>query len=300
MVSRAALAELKSAYRSWNTTKAESADKFIALLADDFKMGSLAAGAAGMEFSREHVSPAEARNYFAEMLKDWTMLFFHVRDYIVQGNNVAVVCECGWRHITTGQIVHSPKLDLWTFKNGKAIAFFEFYDTDQAIGACADCGPVLRKDPKPLYPESGAKTHAAISASARANLRNLKAFYKRYGLAKGANFKEGIDMLAPSITWMSLANGANGMPFTVKRTTSKEVEGYFTGLYADWEMLEYNIEKYIAAGPYVLASGSVRFRNRRTGKELSTPKADCYRYSHGKIVEFMEYYDTAGAVRAAS
>lgn len=299
MVSRAALSELKSSYRSWNKSKAQNAEQFVGLMANDFKMGSLAAGAAGMEFSRDHMTPAEARKYFAELLKDWTMLFFHVRDYIIQGNNVAVVCECCWRHNTTGQIVHSPKLDLWRFKGGKAVEFFEFFDTDQAIGACADCGPTLRKKPKPLYDEAGAKSHAALTAAGRANVRKLRNFYKRYDATKGGNYKQGIAMLAPSLTWMSLANGAAGMPFTVKRTTPAEVEGYFSDLYGDWEMLEYNIEKMIAAGPYVVAHGSVRFRNRRTGKELTTPKADSYRYAHGKIVEFMEYYDTASAVRAA-
>jgi ketosteroid isomerase-like protein len=223
-----------------------------------------------------------------------------VRDYVVQGNNVAVVCECCWRHNTTGQIVHSPKLDLWKFKGGKAIEFFEFFDTDQAIGACVDCGPTLRKRPKPLYPENGSKSYAALSTAGRANVRSLRNFYKRYASAKGENYRQGIAMLAPHLTWMSLANGADGMPFTVKRSTPAEVEAYFTGLFAEWEMLEWNMDNYIAAGPYVVAHGAVKFRNRRTGKELSTPKADCCRYAHGKIVEFMEYYDTAGAIRAAA
>src|SRR5262245_32622489 len=121
MVSQSALAELQSSYRQWNATKAGNASQFIGLMTDDFTMGSLSAGAAGMRFSRDHVSREQARYYFAEMLEEWELIFNHVRDFVVQGSEVAVICECCWLHKGTKQVVHSPKLDLWKFKGRRAI-----------------------------------------------------------------------------------------------------------------------------------------------------------------------------------
>jgi len=300
MVSRAVLSTLEAAYRQWDTTKAGSQDQFLALMTDDFTMGSLAAGAAGMRFSRDHVSIEQARIYFAEMLRDWEMVFFNVRDYVAQGSEVAVICECCWRHKATGHLVHSPKLDLWKFKGRKAIGFFEYFDTDQAIGVGSGQPSRHLAPPAPLYPKDKPSIHDSLDETARANIRKLKRFFKRYEGTKGAAYGEIVDMLAPTLTWMSLANGARGVPFTVKRTSVAEVEGYFKALFEEWEMISYKHDDFIAGGPYIVAHGRVEFRNTRTNRVCATPKADIVRFDKDRIVEFMEYYDTAGIIRAAT
>jgi ketosteroid isomerase-like protein len=299
MVSKAALVELKDTYRKWNETKAGNVEQFLALLSDDFTMGSLSAGAAGMEFSRDHLNRDQARNYFAEMLKDWTLLFFHIRGYIAQASEVAVICECCWRHNRTHRVVHSPKLDLWKFKGRKAVGFFEFFDTDQAIGACAE-GPLSDQARKPLYSANEPTEHTALTATARSNLRKIRNMYARYNASRGANRKEILKLLAPNVDWLSLANGAGGIPFTVKRSTIAEVEGFFNELYRDWDMNKVEMDGYIAGGPFIVAHGAIEFTNKRTGKRFRSPKADVWRFDHGKVAEFMEYYDTAGAMRAAA
>jgi hypothetical protein len=35
------------------------------------------------------------------------------------GNTIAVVCECAWKHRHAGKTVHSPKLDIMRMKGGK-------------------------------------------------------------------------------------------------------------------------------------------------------------------------------------
>jgi len=70
MVAQGALSELQSVYRDWNALKAGNAEQVIGLMTDDFTMGSLSAGAAGMRFSRDHVSRDQARHYFSELLSE--------------------------------------------------------------------------------------------------------------------------------------------------------------------------------------------------------------------------------------
>jgi ketosteroid isomerase-like protein len=44
----------------------------------------------------------------------------------------------------------------------------------------------------------------------------------------------------------------------------------------------------------------VEFRNKRTNKVFASPKVDVFRFTKDRISDFKEYYDTAGAIRAAT
>lgn len=300
MVSQAALADLQSAYRNWSASKARNADEVISLMTDDFTMGSLSAGAAGMRFSRDHVSRDQARHYFAELLVEWDLNFFHVRDFVVQGSEVAVICECSWVHKGTHQVVHSPKLDLWKFKGRKAIGYFEFFDTEQAFAAAAGLLQPRAASPAPLYSGAPPRVHDSLDEVGRANTRKMKRFFKQYETTKGANYPELLAMIAPVASWTSLGNGVRGLPFTQPRTTRDQVRSYFEALYDDWELLSFQMLDVISGGPFVISYGRVEFRNKNTGKVFSSPKADVFRFAGDQIVEFIEYFDTAGAVRTAS
>jgi ketosteroid isomerase-like protein len=300
MVSQAALADLQSAYRNWGTSKAGNADEVIGLMTDDFTMGSLSAGAAGMRFSRDHVSREQARHYFSELLNEWELNFFHVRDFVVQASEVAVICECSWLHRATRQLVHSPKLDLWKFKGRRAIGYFEFFDTELAFAAAAGLLNPRAAAPAPLYAGAPPRLHEGLDQIQRNNLGRMRRFFKSYEASKGANYPELLAMIAPVASWTSLANGARGLPFTVPRTSREQIRTFFEGLGNDWEMLSFRMLDVIAGGPFVIAYGHVEFRNRHSDKVFSSPKADVFRFEGDQIVEFIEYYDTAGAVRTAS
>jgi ketosteroid isomerase-like protein len=299
MVSQAAFADLQSAYRNWGTSKAGNADEVIGLMTDDFTMGSLSGGAYGMRFSRDHVSREQARHYFSELLNEWELNFFHVRDFVVQASEVAVICECSWLHKATRQLVHSPKLDLWKFKGRRAIGYFEFFDTEQAFAAAAGLLSPSAAPPAALYAGTPPRGHEGLDEVQRVNLRKMRRFFKKYEASKGANYPELLAMIAPVASWTSLANGARGLPFTVARTSREQIRTFFEELGKDWEMLSFQMLDIISGGPFIIAYGRVEFRNRHTDKVFSSPKADIFRFEGEQIVEFIEYYDTAGAVRAA-
>jgi ketosteroid isomerase-like protein len=44
-----------------------------------------------------------------------------------------VVAECSFRHRRTGKSFMSPKVDIWDFRRGKVVSFFEYFDTASAI-----------------------------------------------------------------------------------------------------------------------------------------------------------------------
>jgi ketosteroid isomerase-like protein len=90
------------------------------------------------------------------------------------------------------------------------------------------------------------------------------------------------------------------MQFTRPSSNKNDVKQYFSGLTSEWEMNDYRVEEYIAQGERVVALCHVSFKHKKTGKTLVTPKADVHKFRDGKICEFFEFYDTAGAIAAAT
>ena len=108
-----------------------------------------------------------------------------------------------------------------------------------------------------------------------------------------------MDLLSEDVQWRSLAGGAAGMEFTLACRSKDEVQRYFQDLGKDWEMVSYNVHEFIAQGDRVVMLGSCEWKHRGTGKIMKSPKADVHRLRDGKVVDFMEFYDTAAALAAA-
>jgi ketosteroid isomerase-like protein len=127
---------LKQAYKQWNDTKAGSVEHWLALMTDDIRFRSLAAGAAQMEFTRTSTCKDDVKRYFAELTSQWEMKHYVVDEYTAQGERVVALGNCSFKNKRTGRILETPKADFHRFRDGKICEFFEFYDTAQAI-SCA-------------------------------------------------------------------------------------------------------------------------------------------------------------------
>jgi ketosteroid isomerase-like protein len=107
-------------------------------LADDnIRFGSLAEGAAPVEFTRTYNNREALRGYFDGLLGNWAMEHYTVNEYIAQGDAVCVRVSTKWRNKNTGKTVETPKLDFWRLRGGKAVEFYEYYDTARLIAAAA-------------------------------------------------------------------------------------------------------------------------------------------------------------------
>ena len=85
-----------------------------------------------------HVHHDEARQYFEGLLRDWEMLSYDVDRFICDNDDIVMVGRCAWRHRETGNVVDTPKVDVWHFENGKITQFLEMFDSlgfARAIGA---------------------------------------------------------------------------------------------------------------------------------------------------------------------
>ena len=107
-----------------------------------------------------------------------------------------------------------------------------------------------------------------------------------------------MEHLSDDIKWCSLANGCSGVEFTREGSCKEDVMKYFEGLDADWAMVHFTVDEFVCERDRVVMLGKCCFSNRKTGKRVETPKADTFRVSGGLIVEFNEFYDTAGMLAA--
>jgi ketosteroid isomerase-like protein len=132
------------------------------------------------------------------------------------------------------------------------------------------------------------------------NVETLKAAYKKWHDTKGGSVDHWMGLIADDVRFGSLARGAEPVAFATTYTNKQALKSYFDGLLGSWEMLHYATDEYIAQGESVVMRGSTAWRNKTTGKVFSTPKVDYWRFRDGAVVEYFEYYDTAGVMTAAT
>jgi ketosteroid isomerase-like protein len=120
---------LRDAYARWHDSRGGSVDHWMDVVADDIQFGSLARGAQEMQFATTYSNRDALRGYFEGLLSDWEMIHYTVDEYIAQGDTVVARGSTAWRNKRTGREADTPKVDFWRFRDGKAVEFYEYYDT---------------------------------------------------------------------------------------------------------------------------------------------------------------------------
>ena len=54
---------------------------------------------------------------------------FPTEKIVADGDTVVWIGRCHWRNKHDGKELNTPKIDVWTFRNGKAVRFFEMFDS---------------------------------------------------------------------------------------------------------------------------------------------------------------------------
>ena len=130
------------------------------------------------------------------------------------------------------------------------------------------------------------------------NVEKLRAAYRTWHDTRGQNSDAWFDLFTDDVTIRSLADGAPGMEFSALRRGKADVGRYFADLAADWEMLFYHAQEFVAEGERVVMIGRCGWRHKKTGKEVETPVFAYWNFREGKVAEYFEFYDTAKAFAA--
>ncbi|WP_413991258.1 nuclear transport factor 2 family protein [Labrys okinawensis] len=126
---------LENAYRRWNETRGDSVEELLDICAEEILWGSLAGGVKPLAFTAKAVGKSDVRNYFEGLLAAWSMNYYNVDYFVAEDDRVVVVGSTKWTNKQTGKACETPKTDIWRFRDGRAIEFFEYYDTAQILDA---------------------------------------------------------------------------------------------------------------------------------------------------------------------
>src|SRR5574338_902237 len=121
------LEQLKSAYDNWRSTKGGNLNEVLNLFDEQIEMHSVLEPEVKHELARVQTSREDTRKYFKELLDNWEMIDFPTEKIVADGDTVVWIGRCHWRNKHDGKEVDTPKIDVWTFCNGKAVRFFEMF-----------------------------------------------------------------------------------------------------------------------------------------------------------------------------
>ena len=129
------VAILQDAYRDWSDSRGGSVDHWMSICDDNIKFGSIAARVESVDYMTTYRKREDLGRYFAGLARDWEMISYRVDQFVAQGDRVVMLGHCSWRAKKTGKVVSTPKADAWRFADGKAIEFYEYFDTAQVVQA---------------------------------------------------------------------------------------------------------------------------------------------------------------------
>lgn len=128
----------------------------------------------------------------------------------------------------------------------------------------------------------------------------LREAYQRWRDTEGASIDHWISICADEIVFGSLVQGADPMNYMRLYTRRDDLRQYLGGIRADWDMLEFEAEQFVAQDDRVVMLGYCSQLCRSTGRKVWTPLAHSWRFKDGLAVEYYEFFDTARAFAAMS
>jgi ketosteroid isomerase-like protein len=131
------------------------------------------------------------------------------------------------------------------------------------------------------------------------NVAALELTYRRWSDTRGGSAPEVLELFADGIEMRSVLEGGIPSELAGVHRSREEAARYFEALSREWEMLYYEVERFIAEGDEVVMVGRCGYRNKTTGREVHTPKVDLWHFEGGRATRFCEYYDTLGLATAA-
>ncbi len=127
---------LAGAYGLWAESKGSSTEHWLDLLADEVDFRSFADSLPQIDFAQPYRKKEEVRRYLDGLVGGWEMIAFEVDRFIEQGDDVVMVGRTAWRNRQTGKTIDTLKVDLWRFRDDKAVSYMELIDTAQLVECC--------------------------------------------------------------------------------------------------------------------------------------------------------------------
>lgn len=131
-----------------------------------------------------------------------------------------------------------------------------------------------------------------------ANAAALEHVYARWSETRGGAVAEILELFDEQVEMRSVLTDEMPTPLAGVHIDKAQAAEYFAALARDWEMIYWDTYQVIADGDDVVVVSRCAWRNRATGREVDTPKADIWHFENGRATRFTELFDSLAFARA--
>ena len=128
---------LKGAYEAWAKSKGSDQAAWLDLMAPEVELFTLAGGAAGLPENGTVTTREGMVGYLNAVTDGMAMEFMTVETMVAEGDTVFALLNTSWTNKATGKPFRSPVVTRWRFRDGKIVAYAEYYDTAAIIAAAS-------------------------------------------------------------------------------------------------------------------------------------------------------------------
>jgi len=125
---------------------------------------------------------------------------------------------------------------------------------------------------------------------------NTRIVKEGYGHFESGNIAALLDSYADNIEWSTPP--IEGAPFSGVHNGLDEVKEFFTQLDGSEEFTHFEPTEFIAQDDRVVVLGKSAATIKATGRSFETDWIHIFTVKDGKVTNFLEFLDTAGAERA--
>ena len=130
------------------------------------------------------------------------------------------------------------------------------------------------------------------------NVALLAQAYARWSETKGGCVDEMLDMFADEVEMRTVLSPEIPDELAKVHLSKSEAEAYFRALTEQWEMISYEVDRFIADEDDIVMVGRCHWRHRGSQLEVDSPKVDIWHFENGKVTRFLEMFDSLAFARA--
>ena len=120
---------LEAAYAEWDRSGGRTPQLFFELMDEAIEFHSiLEREFPGEPLSGPFIGKSAVLAYFTAIAESWELLSARTDRVVADGDTVVHIGRARWRNRQTLRLLDSPKVDVWTVWNGKAIRYLEMFD----------------------------------------------------------------------------------------------------------------------------------------------------------------------------
>lgn len=121
---------LEAAYDAWAASGGRAPAPFFELMDDGIELQSILQ----REFPADRLSgPFNGKpavlSYLAALAESWELVASRTEAVVEDGDKVVWIGRVRWRHRGTLRELATPRVDVWTVWQGRAIRYFQFFDS---------------------------------------------------------------------------------------------------------------------------------------------------------------------------